>query len=91
MPSESIEGLAGKARKRPATKVANPPAAMKVKATIHLSAEADKRLSVHATMMEMDRSELVESLIQHHLRRFVVSDRGGVESGNSAMTESLNS
>jgi hypothetical protein len=31
-------------------------------------------------MMGMDRSELMESLIQQHLRRFVVSDRGGSES-----------
>ena len=42
-------------------------------------------------MLEMDRSELVESLIHQHLRRYVVSDRGGEESGNSVMTESLNS
>ena len=91
MPSESTEAITGKARKRPAAKAATPPAAVKVKATIHLSGETDKRLSVHATMMEMDRSELVESLIQQHLRRFVVSDRGGAESGNSGITESPNS
>jgi hypothetical protein len=30
-------------------------------------------------MMGMDRSELVESLINQHLRRYVVSDRGGSE------------
>jgi hypothetical protein len=28
-------------------------------------------------MMGMDRSELVEQLIRDHLKRFVVSDRGG--------------
>ena len=55
----------------------------KVKATIHLSGEADKRLSVHATMMEMDRSELVEHLIVTHLKRYVVSDRGGDASGEA--------
>jgi len=48
-----------------------------VKSTIHLSAEASQRLSVHCAMLSMDRSELVESLIQAHCRRFVVSDRGG--------------
>jgi hypothetical protein len=91
MPPESAEAVTGKSRKRLAAKTAHVPAVIKVKATIHLSPDADKRLSVHATMMEMDRSELVESLINQHLRRFVVSDRGGVESGNAGMTESLNS
>jgi hypothetical protein len=91
MPSESTEAVTGKTRKRPAVKAVTSQIAAKVKATIHLSVEADQRLSVHATMMKMDRSELVESLIQQHLRRFVVSDRGGSESGNSGMAESLNS
>ena len=75
--SESAESGSGKGRKRTVAKVATGQAAAKVKATIHLTSEADKRLSVHATMMEMDRSELVESLIMQHLRRYVVSDRGG--------------
>ena len=36
-------------------------------------------------MMEMDRSELVEKLINEHLRRYVVSDRGGeVDAGGEA-------
>jgi hypothetical protein len=77
MMAESSEGGGGKARKRPAAKTVATQTAGKVKATIHLSGEADKRLSVHATMMEMDRSELVEKLINDHLRRYVVSDRGG--------------
>jgi hypothetical protein len=42
-------------------------------------------------MLRMDRSELMESLIQKHLRRFVVSDRSGEEGGNSGMEESLKS
>jgi len=74
---EASEGGSGRTRKRPATKAAAGQGAAKVKATIHLSVEADQRLSVHATMLKMDRSELVESLINQHLRRFVVSDRGG--------------
>ena len=75
--SESSEGGNGKARKRAGGKVAARPAAVKVKATIHLSVEASQRLTVHAAMMGLDRSELVEQLIGLHLRRFVVSDRGG--------------
>ena len=83
--AESPEGGTGKARKRPAAKAATGQVAAKVKATIHLSSEADKRLSVHATMMDMDRSELVERLINEQLRRYVVSDRGGeVASGDAA-------
>jgi hypothetical protein len=83
MMQEAPEIVGGKARKRPAAKVATGRVAAKVKATIHLSGEADKRLSVHATMMEMDRSELVEHLIVTHLKRYVVSDRGGDASGEA--------
>lgn len=75
--AEPSEGAGGKARRRQAVKTAAGQGPGKVKATIHLSGEADKRLSVHATMLEMDRSELVEKLINDHLRRYVVSDRGG--------------
>ncbi len=75
--SESSESGNGKARKRSAGKTAARQAVSKVKSTIHLSVEASQRLTVHAAMMGMDRSELVEQLISLHLRRFVVSDRGG--------------
>ena len=39
-------------------------------------------------MTGQDRSELVEKLINEHLRRFVVSDRGGPESHKDGITES---
>ncbi len=84
MEGESTEASgqgAGKTRKRTASKTASRPAASKVKSTIHLSVEASQRLSVHAAMLGLDRSELVEQLIRENLRRFVVSDRGGPESG----------
>lgn len=87
MTSESGGTINGKARKRPVAKAATGQVVAKVKATIHLSGDADKRLSVHATMMEMDRSELVEYLIQTHLKRWVISDRGlagGDASGEAA-------
>ena len=80
-----------KTRKRPAAKAATRPALTKVKATIHLSVEASQRLSVHAAMLGLDRSELVESLIGKHLRRFVISDRGGGNGGNGGMEKSSNS
>jgi hypothetical protein len=75
--AESPESGNGKTRKRSAGKTASRSTAVKVKSTIHLSVEASQRLTVHAAMMGMDRSELVEQLIGLHLRRFVVSDRGG--------------
>lgn len=50
---------------------------LKVKTSISLSREAIQRLSIHATMMNMDKGELMEQLIRDNLKRFVVSDRGG--------------
>jgi hypothetical protein len=79
MPEPSDSG-SGKPRKRPAAKPPARQAALKVKCTIHLSVEASQRLDIHATMMGFDRSALVEKLINDHLRRFVVSDRGGTDS-----------
>ena len=76
-----------KPRKRSAAKAAVRSSGEKVKATIHLSLEASQRLTVHAAMMGMDRSELVEQLIKDHLKRFVVSDRGG-GSGEKSAAES---
>lgn len=74
-----------KPRKRSAAKTATRVSSTKVKSTIHLSVEASQRLDIHATMMGFDRSSLVEKLINDHLRRYVVSDRGGSE--NSASNE----
>lgn len=59
MGSEFPEQLSGKPRKRSSAKVAKPQAASKVKSTIHLTVESSQRLTVHAAMLGMDRSELV--------------------------------
>jgi hypothetical protein len=56
------------------------PSVLKVKSTIHLTPEASQRLDIHVTMMGARRSALVEKLVNEHLRRYVVSDRGGVKS-----------
>ena len=77
--SEAAESGSGKGKKRQAGKTASGRSPSKVKCTIHLSVEASQRLDIHATMSNMDRSELVETLIQQHCRRWVVSDRGGAE------------
>jgi hypothetical protein len=78
---DSLEAGSGKTRKRIAAKAATRQGIVKAKCTIHLSVEASQRLDIHATMFGMDRSELVEKLINDHLRRFVVSDRGGPDDG----------
>jgi hypothetical protein len=82
--SDVSDGGSGKGRKRQAAKAATGRAASKVKCTIHLSVEASQRLDIHATMSGMDRSGLVESLINQHCRRWVVSDRGGEGTGGEA-------
>lgn len=84
--AESSEIAGGKTRKRPAAKVVARQAMSKAKCTIHLSVEASQRLDIHATMMGLDRSALVEKLINDHLRRFVVSDRGGAGEGTNGET-----
>lgn len=81
--TEAGEQGGGKPRKRSTAKASTRQSVTKVKATIHLSVEASQRLTVHAAMTGMDRSELVEKLINDTLRRYVVSDRGGPD-GNAA-------
>lgn len=65
---------AAKLRPRKAVKPSLRQAAPKVKSTILLSAEASQRLSVHAAMLNEDRSALVDRLIMEHLRLFRVQD-----------------
>lgn len=85
MAHETSDPQSSKVRKRPAAKATGRQAGGKVKATIHLSLEASQRLDVHATMLQMDRSSLVEKLIFDHLRRWVVSDRGGPDEAPEAL------
>ena len=84
--ADIAEGESSKPRKRLAAKPPTRPTVTKVKSTIHLSVEASQRLDIHATMMGLDRSALVEKLINDHLRRYVVSDRGRMDdsSGEAA-------
>jgi hypothetical protein len=57
------------------------PAAERVKSTICLPLETSRRLTIFAAMTGCDRSEVVAGLIEEHLRRFVVQDRGRGEAG----------
>jgi hypothetical protein len=51
---------------------------------LRLSAEAWERLRIHATKERKSESAVVEGLIKDHLRRWVISDRGGPAEGASA-------
>lgn len=81
MTPEQQEPQGGKTRRRLGGKAVSRSAAKKVKSTIHLTVEASQRLDIHVAMMGpgTDRSSLIEQLINTHLRRYVVSDRGGPE------------
>ena len=76
---ETPDSVNGKTRRRAAGKPVPRLATSKIKSTIHLSMDASQRLDIHATMMGLDRSSLVEKLINDGLRRYVVSDRGKPE------------
>ena len=84
--SETADSNSGKKGKRQSVKTAGRQVPSKVKSTIHLSVEASQRLDIHCTMMGFDRSELVEKLINDHLRRYVVSDRGGMNTPTEGET-----
>ena len=77
MGDETAGQETGKPRKRTTAKTPTRQAVNKVKCTLHLSIEASRKLDIHATMMSCDRSALIDKLIHEHLRRWVVSDRGG--------------
>jgi hypothetical protein len=69
-----------KPRRRRTSKGDKSPArhgAEKTKVSFYLSVDAARKLGVHALWMDKDRSQLVEELIQTHLREFIVSHRGG--------------
>src|SRR3954463_16646804 len=85
MAVENQDASVARPRKRSAPKTQKGHEGGKVKSTIHLTLEASQRLTVHAAMMGLDRSELVEQLIRDHLRRFVGSERGG---GSSEVSSS---
>jgi hypothetical protein len=84
--SETADSIGSKKAKRQTVKAPGRSSALRVKSTIHLSLEASQRLDIHCTMMGFDRSEMVEKLINEHLRRYVVSDRGGTNSPGEGET-----
>jgi hypothetical protein len=82
------------ARRPRATKApkgtSRPSAGRPKKVSFYLSPEALKRIGIHATMMDTDRSAVVEQLVNEHLRRWVVSDRArSADQGTEATQESI--
>jgi len=68
--SPSIKGRRSRAPKASAKKAA------KLKVSLMLTEDIDFRLTVHAAAMKLDRSELVNQILDGALKRFVVQDRG---------------
>jgi hypothetical protein len=71
----STEPASGKTRKRSASKTPNRQDALKVKVTLYLPGDLEKRFAVHAIHSGLDRSELFAEMVRQHCRRYVVSDR----------------
>jgi hypothetical protein len=54
----------------------------KVKIAAYVSQESARRLGIHATMTDQDKSTIIDTLIREHLRDWVVQyrpSRGGEE------------
>lgn len=56
----------------------------KVKIAAYVSLESARRLGIHATMTDQDRSTIIDTLIREHLRDWVVQYR---PSGSSKPSE----
>ena len=56
----------------------------KVKIAAYISLESARRLGIHATMTDQDKSTIIDSLIKEHLRDWVVQYRpsGGSKTGD---------
>ena len=83
----ATQSQTSKLLKKPEIKPARRSPGSKVKTSISLSVESLQRLSIHATMLNMDKGELMEQLIRDHLKRFVVSDRGGSSTDEPLLNE----
>ena len=82
-PSQGEQGetRARRARVPKATKTQD--AKSKVKIAAYISLESARRLGIHATMTDQDKSSIIDALIKEHLRDWVVQYRpsGGTKAG----------
>lgn len=81
--SEEIQDRA-RGRRKPVAKAARGEDPQKRKKSLCLSPEEWERLGIHAVKTLRSESAIVGELIRTHLRRFVVSDRGGEPAASPA-------
>ena len=90
MRETSGETAEPKARKPRVAKSPKPQdAKSKVKISAYISLESARRLGIHATMTDQDKSAIIDGLIKEHLRDWVVQYRpsGGTKAGDDLGTE----
>ena len=75
MDAQAEESQVVKGRKSRTPKPSSRKAA-KLKVSLMLTEDIDFRLTVHAAAMKLDRSELVNQILDGALKRYVVQDRG---------------
>jgi hypothetical protein len=72
-PSDGVDPKSRKARVAKSPKSQD--AKSKVKISAYISVESARRLGIHATMTDQDRSTIIEALIRDNLRDWVVQYR----------------
>jgi hypothetical protein len=86
MPHEGPEPKSRKGRVTRSTRGQDPKG--KVKIAAYVSMESARRLGIHATMTDQDRSSIIDSLIREHLRDWVVQYRpSGTKPNDDATPE----
>ena len=84
-PGEGAEPKSRKSRVAKSTKAQD--AKSKVKISAYISLESARRLGIHATMTDQDRSAIIDGLIRDHLRDWVVQYRPSSKAADEAVPE----
>ena len=82
--AEESQATKGRRSRTPRTP---PKKAAKLKVSLMLTEDVDFRLTVHAAAMKLDRSELVNQILDGALKRYVVQDRGQDKGRGETPTE----
>jgi hypothetical protein len=85
VPNEEAEPKSRKPRVAKSPKLQD--AKSKVKISAYISLESARRLGIHATMTDKDRSQLIDALIRDHLRDWVVQYRPSSKPADEAGPE----
>lgn len=89
LPSPSDPGETRAKKPRVAKSTKGQDAKAKVKIAAYISLESARRLGIHATMTDQDKSTIIDGLIREHLRDWVVQYRpsGGLKPGDDPGAE----